>query len=61
MTQREFQIAVIKIQNIVRKGEFSRAAESIATLVARILESGTDEMKAQVSTLESYAIKLGSA
>ena len=52
MSTREFQVKIIKIQNIIKKGEFDRALQPMHQLIAQVLEHGSDEMKKQVPAIE---------
>lgn len=52
MSNRQFQVQIIKIQNIIKKGEFCRAIQAMHQLIAQVLEYGSDEMKNQVPAIE---------
>lgn len=58
MSNKQFQIAIIKIQNIIRKGQYDRAIQSMHQLIAQVLEHGTDEMKLQVPAIEMQISRL---
>lgn len=58
MSNRQFQIQIIKIRNIIKKGEFPRAIQSLHQLIAQVLESGSDEMKAQIPAIETQISRL---
>lgn len=58
MSNKQFQIAIIKIQNIIHKGEYDRAIQSMHQLIAQVLEHGTDEMKLQVPAIEMQISRL---
>jgi len=52
MNNRQFQVEMIKIQNIIKKLDFDRAVQRLHQLIAQVLEHGTDEMKSAVHAIE---------